>query len=84
MPGAEDVESRPKIGRRGQPLRAVEPLPGAKDVESRPKIGRRGQPLRAVEPLPGAEDVESRLYRLGQSLRGTAEPETMPVPKILN
>ena len=38
----EDVESRPKLGRRGQPLQDREPLPGAKDVESRPKIGRLG------------------------------------------
>ena len=42
---AEDVESRPKTGRRGQPLQDREPMPGAEDVESRPKTGRRGQPL---------------------------------------
>ena len=59
-PGAEDVESRPKVGRRGQPLQDREPMPGAEDVESRPKIGRRGQPLQDREPMPGAEDVESR------------------------
>ena len=34
--GAEDVESRPKIGRRGQPLQAREPMPGAEDAESMP------------------------------------------------
>ena len=56
MPGAEDVESRPKIGRRGQPLQDREPMPGAEDVESRPKTGRRGQPLQDREPMPGAED----------------------------
>ena len=33
MPGAEDVESRPKIGRRGQPPQDREALPVAKDVE---------------------------------------------------
>ena len=32
-PGAEVVESRTKIGRRGQPLQVREPLPGAEDVE---------------------------------------------------
>ena len=36
LPEAEDVEWRPKIGRRGQPLQDRESLPGAKDVESRP------------------------------------------------
>ena len=37
MNEAEDVESRPKIGRRRQPLQDREPLPGAKNVESRLK-----------------------------------------------
>ena len=60
QPKVEDAESRPKIGRRGQPLQAREPMPGAEDAESRPKIGRRGQPLQAREPLPGAEDIVSR------------------------
>ena len=40
LPGAEDVESRPKIGRRGQPLHEREPLPGAENEESRPKRAR--------------------------------------------
>ena len=44
MPGAEDAESRPKIGRRGQPLQDREPMPGAKDAESRPKKDWLDQP----------------------------------------
>ena len=69
--GAEDVESRSKIGRRGQPLQGREPMPGAEDVESRPKIGRRGQPLQDREPMPGAEDVESRPGRRGADFYDT-------------
>ena len=34
---AEDVESRPKIGRRGEPIQDRVPMPGAEDVESRPR-----------------------------------------------
>ena len=57
LPGVEDVESRLKIGRRGQPLQDREPLPGAEDG---------GVTLHEDPSVPGVGLVESKPMR-GQS-----------------
>ena len=81
---AEDAESRPKIGRRGQPLQDREPMPGAEDAESRPKIGRRGQPFLFAYNTGQFRCALSNHFGWRHSIQKQMIAKNVPMTKIPN